>query len=271
MLGLRASGLSEREAFERSTLVTDPLSAAGEQRCLSLGVRHGNFPLRGARVDRRQIGRMLWSADTYLWEAGVWLAAATKRVPAGVSARDINPGPRGAYWTFSTALRTVDSSTDFEVDAFLLWRRGECLWTVAFGSSAHDKLAMGGIVMMARDDETLLPSLSQVAIADAFLRSEALVASGTPLPRPVRRAAKKMKASVPEVKTVTLRRARCSEDDELSGSVEYTCRWLVNGHLRNQWYPSEDRHHLIYIAPHIKGPEDAPLREPRATVNVVRR
>ena len=48
-------------------------------------------------------------------------------------------------------------------------------------------------------------------------------------------------------------------------------RWLVSGHLRNQWYQSLGRHKLIYIPPHIKGPEGAPLQGPRPTVRVVRR
>lgn len=36
-------------------------------------------------------------------------------------------------------------------------------------------------------------------------------------------------------------------------------RWMVSGHLRAQWYPSEQAHHVIWIAPHLKGPDDAPL------------
>ena len=41
--------------------------------------------------------------------------------------------------------------------------------------------------------------------------------------------------------------------------VEWSHRWLVRGHWRNQWYSSEQTHRLIYINPHIKGPEDKPL------------
>jgi hypothetical protein len=33
----------------------------------------------------------------------------------------------------------------------------------------------------------------------------------------------------------------------------------VNGHVRAQWYPSEQAHRLIWIAPYLKGPEDAPM------------
>lgn len=41
--------------------------------------------------------------------------------------------------------------------------------------------------------------------------------------------------------------------------VEWSHRWLVRGHWRQQWYASEGVHRAIYINPHIKGPEDKPL------------
>lgn len=41
--------------------------------------------------------------------------------------------------------------------------------------------------------------------------------------------------------------------------VEWSCRWLVRGHWRNQWYPSIKAHRPKWIPEHIKGPEDRPL------------
>jgi hypothetical protein len=43
--------------------------------------------------------------------------------------------------------------------------------------------------------------------------------------------------------------------------VDWKCQWLVTGHHRNQWYPSLNDHRMIWVAPYIKGPEDAPLKE----------
>jgi hypothetical protein len=40
---------------------------------------------------------------------------------------------------------------------------------------------------------------------------------------------------------------------------EYSHRWMVQGHWRNQWYPSMQDHRPKYIPPHIKGPKDKPL------------
>jgi len=41
----------------------------------------------------------------------------------------------------------------------------------------------------------------------------------------------------------------------------YTCRWIVSGHFRRQFYPSTNSHKLIFISPYIKGPDDAPMKE----------
>jgi hypothetical protein len=43
------------------------------------------------------------------------------------------------------------------------------------------------------------------------------------------------------------------------GSANYSHRFVVRGHWRNQWYPSEGRHRQRFIGAYIKGPEDLPL------------
>jgi hypothetical protein len=34
---------------------------------------------------------------------------------------------------------------------------------------------------------------------------------------------------------------------------------VVRGHWRNQWYPSLNARRPLWIAPYLKGPDDAPL------------
>jgi hypothetical protein len=36
-------------------------------------------------------------------------------------------------------------------------------------------------------------------------------------------------------------------------------RWVVRMHKVRQWYPSEQRHKVIYRGPYLKGPDDKPL------------
>jgi hypothetical protein len=39
----------------------------------------------------------------------------------------------------------------------------------------------------------------------------------------------------------------------------YHHRWVVRGHWRKQWYPSQGRNVPIWITPYVKGPDGAPL------------
>ena len=57
---------------------------------------------------------------------------------------------------------------------------------------------------------------------------------------------------------VTLRRPDAPSPHEHS-DVEWSRRWVVSGHWRNQWYPSLGVHRQIWISPYVKGPEEAPL------------
>lgn len=43
------------------------------------------------------------------------------------------------------------------------------------------------------------------------------------------------------------------------GTVDYSHRWMVSGHWRNQWLPSRGTHRAQWIAPYVKGPDDKPL------------
>lgn len=60
------------------------------------------------------------------------------------------------------------------------------------------------------------------------------------------------------VRVIELRRPERSGSSG-DGSREYHHSWIVRGHWRQQWYPAREVHRPVWIAPHIKGPEDAPL------------
>jgi hypothetical protein len=60
------------------------------------------------------------------------------------------------------------------------------------------------------------------------------------------------------ITVITLRRPKVTRDG-VTREVEWSHRWLVEGHWRNQWYPSLEAHRQIWISPYIKGPEDKEL------------
>lgn len=80
-------------------------------------------------------------------------------------------------------------------------------------------------------------------------------------PRPTRRRAKRAGIEDKPVTVIRLRRAKRPRDsDHEPEDTNWSHRWLVGGHWRNQWYPSITLHRQIWINPYIKGPEDKELR-----------
>lgn len=62
------------------------------------------------------------------------------------------------------------------------------------------------------------------------------------------------------VKVVYLRRPASEESGEGEHSGNYSHRWVVNSHWRNQPYgPGRAKRRLTLIGPYVKGPEDKPL------------
>jgi hypothetical protein len=58
---------------------------------------------------------------------------------------------------------------------------------------------------------------------------------------------------------------------EPESEANYSHRFIVSGHWRNQWYASGQVHRQIWISPYVKGPEDQPLVvRPRRVFSLVR-
>lgn len=74
----------------------------------------------------------------------------------------------------------------------------------------------------------------------------------------------------PLIRVVELRRkqSRPNHGDE-HDAVDWACQWVVSGHWRQQWYPSVQAYQPRWIMPYVKGPEDKPLKPPRAKVFAV--
>lgn len=61
------------------------------------------------------------------------------------------------------------------------------------------------------------------------------------------------------VRVIELRRPKGSSGEPGESGREYHHRWITRGHWRQQWYPARQVHRPVWIAPHVKGPEGAPL------------
>lgn len=61
------------------------------------------------------------------------------------------------------------------------------------------------------------------------------------------------------VRVIELRRPKTTAGSPSESGREYHHRWITRGHWRQQWFPKREVHRPVWIAPHIKGPEGAPL------------
>jgi hypothetical protein len=65
------------------------------------------------------------------------------------------------------------------------------------------------------------------------------------------------------------RTTRSRGDADQEPTRVYSSRWVVRGHWRRHWFPSEERHHPKWISSYIAGPEGAPIRT-RDKVTIVK-
>ncbi len=124
----------------------------------------------------------------------------------------------------------------------------------------------------ARNRETNLAKVSLFATMLAFLQQRILIPQKSLADRMARHRFERAKQKPPsdEIQVVILRPIERRTGEGEHRNVERTCRWIVRGHWRNQWYPSQKHYRPKYIASYLKGPEDKPLRNPGRLFAVVR-
>jgi hypothetical protein len=75
-----------------------------------------------------------------------------------------------------------------------------------------------------------------------------------------RRAQREGWKSIPQVRVIRLREPTArTEHEGDSHEVEWSHRWIVGAHWRNQWYPGSGEHRPKLIESYQKGPADKPL------------
>lgn len=84
------------------------------------------------------------------------------------------------------------------------------------------------------------------------------IRSHVSLERHARKRVQKLGLEPSDVTVIRLRRSRSSSREE-GESVEYSHRFLVRGHWRNQWYPLDREHRQRWVSTYVKGPEGKPL------------
>lgn len=109
-------------------------------------------------------------------------------------------------------------------------------------------------------DRSLLARVGPILKATWLLMQQPLAAQTVVEPdRQARRRAERAGKQATAVRVISLRHAQSAAEPAGDGHREYHHRWVVRGHWRQQWMPSREVHRPIWINPHVKGPEDAPL------------
>ncbi len=121
----------------------------------------------------------------------------------------------------------------------------------------------GGARFGVYDNHAQGTQLLATLLATWFLIAQPGVAEITDSPADKADAKRYARAGrpAPAVRVVDLRRRTQNTDDQDRQSPQYKVRWMVKGHWRKAHYRQGQRRERIYISPHLKGPENAPLKE----------
>lgn len=260
----------------------EPWMALGErlQAALTLAFA-GSDEARGSitvnGVDRSVVlGLALWllQATPYLWHEDIFDIASAAPLPKHTISRDVLPYPV-MFWSMETAHGGAGGNEDAEWNwIFVLHRATQILVASDYSvgdDHEHISVNVGGlpyggawpadVPVEARASTELILKLC------SFLASPLVVKDGTRMSRPQRRALGRAGHPPREqdelVNVVRLRRYEhaSAKGGDGGSDVEWSHQWWVSGHYRAQWYPSLNAHKVIWIAPHLKGPGDKPLRE----------
>lgn len=258
---------------ERCLRVAGLLLAAAEDR---LTVWESSLePLRDAvRAAPRAM-----TAAPYLWTNAIESEMnLSDQPPRHVISRSVLPEPR-MWWTTESAFSQENedgTKADFTVDATVISDEGAGFNVLHLGSVSQGRQdwqmgdpAFGGfsITYGLTYPDDFPPgargAVGQVLTKLAFLNSPYVPKTIRQPGRAERKAALRLgDEALEDVTFVELRRVAplpTGAEPEGDGAANWKHRWIVKGHYRAQWYPSESAHHVIYIAPYLKGPDDAPL------------
>jgi hypothetical protein len=220
------------------------------------------------------------SATPYLWTEEVRMALRQLELPRHVLSPRLLPQPR-SWHTFHTGVELLGTSAHggrrYEggtADAMYVWDVGAEFYVATLGEmrSVETEEVQPTVLVTSFPYGATYPDdfeggqlhvLTATLLMFAFLNSPYIPKRQERASRAARRELARMGAASLDDEHVTfvvLRRpVPRRESDEEERPVDWKHQWLVSGHLRAQWYPSEQAHRLIWIAPYLKGPPDAPM------------
>lgn len=238
---------------------------------------HPDAPDFAAKATQISLGLMVLRSVPYLWMTDIVGSALATPVPPHV----IGPEPPlpypSMYWTFENALSTrlrQSMDEDFWIDAMVVqelddgygfWQMGE---TRTPGRDPRPECRFSKLPYGQRYPDDLgdeAHAWGQMLSCLSFLASPFIPKRRQVVDGKLRRSMSRGPSSRlldEEVTFVDLRSALVEPTSPAGVDPhEWHHRWIVRGHHRAQWYPSLQAHKLIWVAPYVKGPDGAPMKE----------
>lgn len=259
--------------------VVTPMDVIGEQRSFALLGAAGRLPImtwEGPVTDetRFDIGAHINNAVPYLFRTAIHDLALGYNLPKHIVGDEL---PHDSMWfTFEGALPLIakrDTPPEFQelvrqhpavVDAVLVQRLPSAIRFQSILAGDHSvTVVRADVAIGARFPDEVPASVHQWLGLIAFINSPFVES----VKQRVIEKGKKRKhhgRRIIETASVNVVRLRSGVQEAVdiergNHGPQWKGRWLVRGHYRAQWYPSTATHRVIWIAPYLKGPDDAPM------------
>lgn len=162
----------------------------------------------------------------------------------------------GAVWRHDNE-EHVDVYPLIEMSGALMTTPQWLLWPIGSDNPAGYANEDGNLDAGTYEGE---PIIRTVLAAWLLMQQSIAWTESTQPDRPTSRRLKRAGLPVSPVTIVRLRKlVRADEENEGGELVAWSHRWLVNGHWRQQWYPSAQEHRPVWISPYVKGPDNKPF------------
>lgn len=220
--------------------------------------------------ERLKLAGHVLNAHPFYWKQELIKEATSSMViPDHIVGNTLLPYP-AMYVTADKSLFN-DPSRDLQIEAMLWLESGPGLDIVSFiadmdGGGRCYLLDYIRIPHGAKFPEECPLNSRQILSMVAFLNSPYVSITRHRADRAARRERLRLEQPMPEPELAVIQlRAREKRPDatyfDAAGAHPGDSgHWWVRGHIRAQWYATEQSHKLIWIAPHIRGNPEAPLK-----------
>lgn len=248
--------------------------------CKSIASDCGEFSLDG--TSRTWPAQVFDAADMFHVSGSMSALARVARESLDTFAPDAYdvPSPCGMiYFEDGTGDSVTFACGDTAGARGAFWIHDEgCLMVLPFGDDHPDRSGITPATLIPyREglfyvplDGTELHSASENSAftADRFvavlltawilMRQPLAEASIVEVDRAARKRLRRQGREPAPVRVIELRRPK-SSGEHGDGENSYQHQWIVRGHWRNHWHPKREVHRPVWISPHVKGPEGAPM------------